>query len=374
MNFRFSDVRGATSLKRLSSMHTCSLLLACLVCTGHGRQRSRSLRKHLGINTSAQDQSGPLQAFAQLLRATYFADAFKPSRPGRAHVSNAFNYIVSLRSPAILMTEMRRDVDGKPYAEWEFFEKYGPDESAFEEMWNSAEPAGDLMTIDEITVGEEMHGTVRGFSFDGAILNIGIRGRAVLSTTQMSSERECAPDEHLVEGQEVTARVLRIERKKDTHYSKGETREDLVFFTLVGDRRTPAAVVRNPGGAPVSSFQVGQVVEGTVTQTSRFNAYINIGAERVAIVKKDNTNDGFIAHCADAVKPGEEVVGRILSIDEQQAIIELSLLEEDVDPQKDLHTKQFGQDADPAESTKEDANEDKAESGKDDPEAGPGLS
>ncbi len=72
-------------------------------------------------------------------------------------------------------------------------------------------------------------------------------------------------------------------------------------------------------------FQVGQIIEGTVTGVKPFGAFVALGEGTQGLVHISHITHGFLENIADAVKVGDVVKVKVLSIDEGNKKISLSI-------------------------------------------------
>ncbi|MGL6174791.1 MAG: CvfD/Ygs/GSP13 family RNA-binding post-transcriptional regulator [Cellulosilyticaceae bacterium] len=72
-------------------------------------------------------------------------------------------------------------------------------------------------------------------------------------------------------------------------------------------------------------FQVGQIIEGTVTGVKPFGAFVSLDETTQGLVHISHVTHGFLENIADAVKVGDVVKVKILSIDSEKGKISLSM-------------------------------------------------
>ncbi|MGL4738264.1 MAG: CvfD/Ygs/GSP13 family RNA-binding post-transcriptional regulator [Cellulosilyticaceae bacterium] len=72
-------------------------------------------------------------------------------------------------------------------------------------------------------------------------------------------------------------------------------------------------------------FQVGQIIEGTVTGVKSFGAFVALDANTQGLVHISHITHGFLENIEDAVKVGDTVKVKILSIDGESGKISLSI-------------------------------------------------
>ncbi len=72
-------------------------------------------------------------------------------------------------------------------------------------------------------------------------------------------------------------------------------------------------------------FQVGQIIEGTVTGVKPFGAFVALDETTQGLVHISHVTHGFLENIADAVKVGDKVKVKVLSIDGEKGKISLSM-------------------------------------------------
>lgn len=74
-------------------------------------------------------------------------------------------------------------------------------------------------------------------------------------------------------------------------------------------------------------FQVGQIIEGTVTGIKPFGAFVSLDATTQGLVHISHITHGYLENINDAIKVGDTVKVKILSIDSEKGKISLSIKE-----------------------------------------------
>ena len=74
-------------------------------------------------------------------------------------------------------------------------------------------------------------------------------------------------------------------------------------------------------------FQVGQIIEGTVTGIKPFGAFISLDETTQGLVHISHITHGYLENINDAIKVGDKVKVKVLSIDEEKNKISLSIKE-----------------------------------------------
>lgn len=74
-------------------------------------------------------------------------------------------------------------------------------------------------------------------------------------------------------------------------------------------------------------FQVGQIIEGTVTGIKPFGAFVSLDDSTQGLVHISHISHGYLENINDAIKVGDTVKVKILSIDAEKGKISLSIKE-----------------------------------------------
>ncbi len=160
--------------------------------------------------------------------------------------------------------------------------------------------------IDELTEGEVRSGRVTSLAEFGAFVNIsGADGLVHLS--EISWDRIQHPSEVLKVGQEVKVKVISIDRdKKRIGLSIRQLQED-------------------PWSHKAAKYQVGQLIEGTITRLTKFGAFARIEDDIEGLIHISEIHDKRIEHPKEVLKEGDVVTLRVIKVDPDNHRIGLSL-------------------------------------------------
>ncbi|HWR64614.1 MAG TPA: S1 RNA-binding domain-containing protein [Bellilinea sp.] len=160
--------------------------------------------------------------------------------------------------------------------------------------------------IDELTEGEIRSGRVTSLAEFGAFVNIsGADGLVHLS--EISWDRIQHPSEVLKVGQDVKVKVISIDRDKK--------RIGLSIRQLLED----------PWGHKAAKYQVGQLIEGTITRLTKFGAFARIEDDIEGLIHISEIHDKRIEHPKEVLKEGDVVTLRVIKVDPDNHRIGLSL-------------------------------------------------
>jgi len=160
--------------------------------------------------------------------------------------------------------------------------------------------------IDELKEGEVRTGRVTSLADFGAFVNIsGADGLVHLS--EISWDRIQHPGEVLKVGQEVKVKVISVDREKK--------RIGLSIRQLLDD----------PWIEKAAKYQVGQLIEATITRLTKFGAFAKVEDEMEGLIHISEISEKRIEHPREVLKEGEVVTLRVIKIDPENHRIGLSL-------------------------------------------------
>lgn len=176
--------------------------------------------------------------------------------------------------------------------------------------------------IEELKEGEIRTGRVTSLADFGAFINInGADGLVHLS--EISWERVQHPSEVLEVGQEVTVKIINIDREKKR-----------IGLSL-------RALAEDPWTKKAEKFKVGQLVEGVITRLTKFGAFARLEGDVEGLIHISEIGETRIEHPKERLHDGEVVTLRIIRIDPEQRRIGLSLRKVDSGAYKDLDLADF---------------------------------
>ncbi len=158
-------------------------------------------------------------------------------------------------------------------------------------------------TIEEIQRKEKFSGTVTKTMLAGAIIDIGIDIPAILHISQLQEKPVNKVEDVLSVGQTVDVWVKRTFPKKNQ-----------IELTMI-----------KPLPLEWREIKEGLVVKGTIERLEKYGAFVEIGAERPGLVHISELAHGYIRSPEDAVKVGDEVEVKVLSVNRRRKQIKLSM-------------------------------------------------
>lgn len=120
---------------------------------------------------------------------------------------------------------------------------------------------------------------------------------------QLARERINKPSDVVSEGDEVTAWVVSVERKRER-----------IGLSLL-----------EPPALPWAEVKKGHTYRGKITRLERFGAFVDIGAERDGLVHVSELASGFIKDPSEVVAVGDEVDVKVLDVNPRKRQIQLSM-------------------------------------------------
>ena len=160
--------------------------------------------------------------------------------------------------------------------------------------------------IQELKEGEVRKGRVSSICDFGAFVDIG-GADGLVHLSELSWSRVRHPSELLKIGDEVDVYVLGI-----------NANEKKIALSI---KRTQA----EPWSRVATSYEVGQLVKGTVTQLANFGAFARIEDGIEGLIHVSELADERIQHPKQVVQEGQELILRIIRIDPQRRRMGLSL-------------------------------------------------
>jgi len=173
----------------------------------------------------------------------------------------------------------------------------------------------------QVKEGDTVTGTVRSLTDFGAFVDIG-GVDALLHVADISWGRVAKPSDALQPGQEVEARVLKVDPARRR--------------IAIGLKQ----LLPHPWDLAAEKYKVGDRVQGTVTRLADFGAFVELekGVEGLIHLSEMSWSKK-VRKPADAVKPGEQVEVAVLAVSQAERRISLGLKQALGDPWADAQQK-----------------------------------
>lgn len=160
--------------------------------------------------------------------------------------------------------------------------------------------------ITRLQPGQVIRGTVRRLADFGAFVDVGgIDG--LIHISDLAWERVKTPADVVSVGDEVEVSVLKVDP---------QTRK--ISLSL-------KATQQDPWFAAVANLEVGSIIPGKVTKTSKFGAFVQIAKGVEGLVHISELDDRRVASADEAVSAGQEVQVKVLGVDKKGKRISLSI-------------------------------------------------
>ena len=162
---------------------------------------------------------------------------------------------------------------------------------------------------DKYPIDKEVTGVVRNLTNYGAFIEIedGIDG--LLHVSDMSWIKKIThPNEALTKGQEITCKVLSVDKKNHRIALGLKQLEDDPWEKQIPDKYLP-----------------GQLVKGTVTKVTNFGVFVTLEDDLEGLLHVSELADRKVSNPEDIVKVGDEIEVKVLRVDSEDRKIGLSL-------------------------------------------------
>jgi len=160
--------------------------------------------------------------------------------------------------------------------------------------------------LSELSEGDIRTGRVTSLADFGAFVNInGADGLVHLS--EISWDRVQHPSELLKVGQEVKVKIISVDRdKKRIGLSLRQLQED-------------------PWVERISQYEIGQLLEGTITRLTKFGAFARIEDDLEGLIHISEISERRIEHPKEILKEGDTVTLRVIKIEPENHRVGLSI-------------------------------------------------
>jgi len=176
----------------------------------------------------------------------------------------------------------------------------------FSERAALAGPGRRVALFSSLEPGQIAHGTVTNITRFGVFVDLGgVEG--LVHVSEISWGRVAHPADVVACGEELTVRVLSVDREKGR-----------VALSLKELRPDPWSTVE-------VRYRVGQVVEGVVTSVVKFGAFVGIEEGLEGLVHLSELGEGSFLDPHGVVREGEKVRARVIHLDAASRRIGLSI-------------------------------------------------
>jgi small subunit ribosomal protein S1 len=160
--------------------------------------------------------------------------------------------------------------------------------------------------FDEIRPHDEVEGRVTNLTDFGAFVDLGgVEG--LIHISQLSWSRVTHPSDVVQPGQQITVRVLDVDRHNER-------------IALSLKQLEP-----NPWETVEERYRPGQLVEGRVSNVVSFGAFVLLETDLEGLIHISELAEGTFLHPRNVVRKGDKVVARVLNVDGRAKRLALSL-------------------------------------------------
>jgi len=157
-------------------------------------------------------------------------------------------------------------------------------------------------------VGTNIQGTVTNLADFGVFMEIGEGLEGLLHQSDISWDRKAkTPQKDFKPGQVLTVKVLAVDEEKK--------RISLGLKQVAGD----------PWDKVEANYKPGQVITAKVTRLAEFGAFVELEKNVDGLIHKTEITKPVPKKIEDALKPGQEVTFKVLSVDTGKRRISLSI-------------------------------------------------
>jgi ribosomal protein S1 len=147
----------------------------------------------------------------------------------------------------------------------------------------------------------KLSGKILKTTLAGALVDVGQTIPGVLHISQLSKDSVNKVEDVVKEGQTVEVWVRRVKK-------------DRIELTMI-----------QPLAYDWKDLEPEMVVKGKVVRLEQYGAFVEIGAERPAMIHVSELTQGYVKTPGEVVKEGDEVEAKILNVDRKKRQIKLSM-------------------------------------------------
>lgn len=166
----------------------------------------------------------------------------------------------------------------------------------------AVEPTAQPRSLADLVPGMAVSGKVKRLELFGAFVDIGVGKDGLLHISQLGQQDVRNVGDVVKAGETITVFVMRVDREQG---------------------RIALSLVRQPS-VSWDSLEVGRTVTGKVTRLEKFGVFVDIGAERDAMIHVSELSDGYVNSPSDVVRVGEEITAQVIKVNRKQRRIDLS--------------------------------------------------
>jgi transcriptional accessory protein Tex/SPT6 len=177
-----------------------------------------------------------------------------------------------------------------------------PAETPIEPVAEEAE-SSDEVTIDNLKIGQHLHGTVKNITEFGAFVDVGIPQDGLVHISKLAKWKVEKVEDVVSMGQEVDVWVKKVDKKRGR-----------LSLTMI-----------KPISLRLRDIEEEAVLDGTVTRLEPYGAFIDIGSEREGLVHISQVSHDYIKHPEEALAVDDKVQVQVLKVDRKKRQVDLSI-------------------------------------------------
>lgn len=159
----------------------------------------------------------------------------------------------------------------------------------------------------ELQAGQIITGVVRRITDFGAFVDVGGGVEGLLHVSELAYSRVEHPRDVLREGQEIQVKVLAVDPERER-----------ISLSLKGAKPDPWLTIAD-------RYSEGQIVDGEVTRTVDFGAFVKLEDGVEGLVHISQLANHRVENVTDVVQPGQHVKVKVINLDPQARRIGLSI-------------------------------------------------
>ena len=177
-----------------------------------------------------------------------------------------------------------------------------PAEATTESVAEAAE-TDDEVTIDNLKIGQHLHGTVKNVTEFGAFVDVGIPQDGLVHISKLAKWKVEKVEDVVSLGQEVDVWVKKVDKKRGR-----------LSLTMI-----------KPISLRLRDIEEEAELDGTVTRLEPYGAFIDIGSEREGLVHISQVSHDYIKHPEEALAVNDKVKVQVLKVDRKKRQVDLSI-------------------------------------------------
>jgi small subunit ribosomal protein S1 len=163
--------------------------------------------------------------------------------------------------------------------------------------------SGGEVSIDNLKIGQHLHGAVKNITEFGAFVDVGIPQDGLVHISKLAKWKVEKVEDVVSIGQEVDVWVKKVDKKRGR-----------LSLTMI-----------KPISLRLRDIEEGAELSGTVTRLEPYGAFIDIGSEREGLVHISQVSHDYIKHPEEALAVDDKVQVQVLKVDRKKRQVDLSI-------------------------------------------------